>query len=201
MALVRPILLLLLWHGLRRLRSIGLLVVGIADNSVIPMPGSTDVLTIWLSATERRYWPYYAAMATLGALLGGYITYDLARRGGKETLERRKAGKARRLYRSFERWGFSAVAVPAIPASLSHRSLLAGGRRLAISSQEIPGGSRSRPGNPLHRPRRVGSSLRGCDRRLLYEILQAGTDHSDRPSRAGSRAGPEGIPPLSQSRG
>jgi membrane protein YqaA with SNARE-associated domain len=108
MMMVRPILALSLWHGLRRLRGIGLVFVGIADNSVIPMPGSTDVLTIWLSASERRFWPYYAAMATLGALVGGYITYDLARRGG------RKAGKARKLYRSFERWGFGAVAIPAM---------------------------------------------------------------------------------------
>jgi membrane protein YqaA with SNARE-associated domain len=108
MMMVRPILALSLWHGLRRLRGIGLVFVGIADNSVIPMPGSTDVLTIWLSASERRYWPYYAAMATLGALVGGYITYDLARRGG------RKTGKARKLYRSFERWGFGAVAIPAM---------------------------------------------------------------------------------------
>ena len=106
--MVPPILGLSLWHGLRRLRGIGLVFVGIADNSVIPMPGSTDVLTIWLSATERKYWPYYAAMATLGALVGGYITYDLARRGG------RKAGKAWKLYRSFERWGFGAVAIPAM---------------------------------------------------------------------------------------
>jgi membrane protein YqaA with SNARE-associated domain len=115
MALVIPILALSFWHGLRRIRSVGLLIVGIADNSVIPMPGSTDVLTIWLAASGRRYWPFYATMATLGALLGGYITYELARRGGKETLERRKARKrARRLYRSFERWGFGAVAVPAM---------------------------------------------------------------------------------------
>jgi membrane protein YqaA with SNARE-associated domain len=113
MALVYPILRLSLWHGLRHLRSLGLLLVGIADNSVIPMPGSTDVLTIWLSASERNYWPYYAAMATLGALLGGYITYDLARRGGREALER-KAGKVQKIYRSFERWGFGAVAVPAM---------------------------------------------------------------------------------------
>jgi membrane protein YqaA with SNARE-associated domain len=108
MMMVRPILALSLWHGLRRLRGIGLVFVGIADNSVIPMPGSTDVLTIWLSASERRFWPYYAAMATLGALVGGYITYDLARRGA------RKTGKARKLYRSFERWGFGAVAIPAV---------------------------------------------------------------------------------------
>jgi membrane protein YqaA with SNARE-associated domain len=115
MALVTPILALSLWRGLRRIRSLGLLIVGIADNSVIPMPGSTDVLTIWLAATARSYWPFYAAMATLGALLGASITYELARRGGKEALERRKARKrAQRLYRSVERWGFGAVAVPAM---------------------------------------------------------------------------------------
>jgi len=115
MAFVAPILALSLWHGLRRLRSLGLVIVGIADSSLIPMPGSTDVLTIWLAATEREYWPFYAAMATLGALIGGYLTYELARRGGKEALERRKARKrAEKLYRSFERWGFGAVAVPAM---------------------------------------------------------------------------------------
>jgi membrane protein YqaA with SNARE-associated domain len=115
MAFVAPILALSLWQGQRRLGSLGLLIVGIADNSLVPMPGSMDVLTIWLAASERRYWPFYAAMATLGALLGGSITYELARRGGKEALERRKAkAQARRLYRRFERWGFGAVAVPAM---------------------------------------------------------------------------------------
>ncbi|HXY06674.1 MAG TPA: hypothetical protein VEI52_02375 [Terriglobales bacterium] len=58
MALVRPILALSLWPGLRRLRSVGLLFVGIADNSVTPMPGGTDVLTIWLAEPGRKYWPY-----------------------------------------------------------------------------------------------------------------------------------------------
>ena len=115
MAFVAPILALSLWQGLRRLRGVGLVIVGVVDSSLIPMPGSTDVLTIWLAATEREYWPFYAAMATLGALIGGYFTYDLARRGGKEALERRKARRrAEKLYRSFERWGFSAVAVPAL---------------------------------------------------------------------------------------
>jgi membrane protein YqaA with SNARE-associated domain len=115
MALTVPILAFSLWDWLRHLRSLGLLPVGIADNSLIPMPGSMDVLTIWLAASGRKYWPYYAAMATLSALLGGYITYDLARRGGKEALEKRKAKKqAEKLYRRFERWGFGAVAVPAV---------------------------------------------------------------------------------------
>jgi len=98
-----------------RFRSAGLIAVGIADNSVIPMPGSLDVFTIWLAASEPHYWLFYAAMATAGALIGGYITYALARKGGKEALESKLSKKrVTKLYRRFERWGFWGVAVPAI---------------------------------------------------------------------------------------
>ena len=72
------------WVRLRRLGGVGLVLLGIADNSVIPLTGSMDVLTIWLSARHREPWPYYALMATVGAVLGGYITYALARKGGKK---------------------------------------------------------------------------------------------------------------------
>jgi len=82
---------------------------------VIPLPGSMDVLTIWLAAHNRNLWFYYAAMAVVGSLIGGYITYILARKGGKKAFER-KLGKRRaeKVYKRFERWGFWAVAVPAI---------------------------------------------------------------------------------------
>ena len=85
------------WVRLRRLGGPGLVLLGIADNSVIPLTGSMDVLTIWLAARHREPWIYYAVMATIGAVLGGYITYSLARKGGKEAMERRlskrRAGK------------------------------------------------------------------------------------------------------------
>jgi membrane protein YqaA with SNARE-associated domain len=74
-----------------------------------------DVLTIWLAARHREPWPYYAAMATIGAVLGGYLTYSLARKGGKETLERKLSKKrAAKLCKRFESWGFGAIAIPAI---------------------------------------------------------------------------------------
>jgi membrane protein YqaA with SNARE-associated domain len=100
---------------LRRLGGPGLILLGIADNSLIPLPGSMDVLTIWLSARQRELWPYYAAMATLGALIGGYITYALAKKGGKQALERKfSRSKVEKLYHRFERWGFWTVTVPAL---------------------------------------------------------------------------------------
>ena len=100
---------------LRRLGGPGLILLGIADNSVVPLPGSMDVFTIWLSARHRDLWPYYAAMATVGSLIGGYITYALARKGGKQALERKFPGqKAAKLYQRFEHWGFWTVTVPAL---------------------------------------------------------------------------------------
>lgn len=103
------------WGKLRHLGGVGLIILGVADNSVIPLPGSMDVLTIWLAASNRHLWFYYAIMAVIGSLIGGYVTYYLARKGGKGTMER-KLGKrnAQKVYKRFERWGFWAVAVPAL---------------------------------------------------------------------------------------
>ncbi|HKC00330.1 MAG TPA: VTT domain-containing protein [Terriglobales bacterium] len=93
----------------------GLILLGIIDNSPIPLPGSMDAATILLAAHHRNLWVYYAIMATLGAALGGYLTYRMARKGGKETLEKRfSKKKAAKIYAIFEHWGFAAVAIPAI---------------------------------------------------------------------------------------
>jgi membrane protein YqaA with SNARE-associated domain len=103
------------WVRLRWLGGWGLVLLGVADNSVIPLTGSMDVLTIWLSARHREPWPYYALMATIGAVLGGYITYSLARKGGKQAMERRLSKRrAAKVYKRFERWGFGAIAIPAL---------------------------------------------------------------------------------------
>lgn len=100
---------------LLRLGGPGLILIGIVDNSIVPVTGSMDVLTIWLAASRRDIWYYYAFMATVGAVLGAYITYSLARKGGKEALEHKLPQKRiDRVCRRFERWGFGAVAVPAI---------------------------------------------------------------------------------------
>src|ERR1700677_2188746 len=112
---IQPWLAMSLWRHLRRMGGPGLILLGLADNSVIPLTGSVDVLTIWLAARHREPWPYYALMATIGAVIGGYITYALARKGGKETMDRKLSKKrARQVTRAFERWGFFAVAIPAL---------------------------------------------------------------------------------------
>jgi membrane protein YqaA with SNARE-associated domain len=103
------------WRWLRSLGGLGLVLLGIADNSVVPLTGSMDVLTIWLAARHREPWPYYAVMATLGAVIGGYVTYSLARKGGKQAIDRRFGDrKATKIYKTFERWGFFSITVPAL---------------------------------------------------------------------------------------
>lgn len=104
-----------LWTWVRHLGGPGLLVLGLVDNSVVPLPGSMDVLTIWLTVHHHSLWWYYAGMATAGSILGGYITYRMAMRGGKAALERKLSPrKAKKVYGAFERWGFGAIAIPAL---------------------------------------------------------------------------------------
>jgi membrane protein YqaA with SNARE-associated domain len=97
------------------LGGLGLIPLGLLDSSLIPLPGSMDVVTIVLSSRQADWWPYYALMATVGSVVGGFVTYRLARKGGKETLERKfSRRRADEIYKIFERWGFSAVAISAL---------------------------------------------------------------------------------------
>lgn len=97
-----------------RLGGIGLIPLGLLDSSVIPIPGSMDVLTIVLSARQQDLWFYYALMATAGSVLGALLTYRLGRKGGKKTEKKLRRWHLEKIKRIFKRWGFSAVAVPAL---------------------------------------------------------------------------------------
>jgi membrane protein YqaA with SNARE-associated domain len=97
------------------LGGLGFIPLGLIDSSVIPLPGSMDVLTIVLAARHPQLWTYYAVMATLGSVFGGFVTYRLARKGGKETLERKfPARTLEKVYKIFARWGFLAIAIVAV---------------------------------------------------------------------------------------
>ena len=97
------------------LGGLGLIPLGLLDNSPIPLPGIMDVATIVLSARQEELWLYYALMATAGSVIGGFVTYRLARKGGKEALEHRfSPRKVDKVCKIFERWGFGAIAIPAL---------------------------------------------------------------------------------------
>jgi len=97
------------------LGGLGLIPLGLLDNSPIPLPGIMDVATIVFSARHEELWLYYALMATVGSVIGGFVSYRLARKGGKEALERRVSRRRiDKVCKIFERWGFGAIAIPAL---------------------------------------------------------------------------------------
>ena len=93
----------------------GLILLGLLDSSIVPIPGSMDAMTIVLAAHQRTWWPYYAVMATIGSVVGAYITYRLARKQGDKALHARLSQRnAKLVTETFEKWGFGAIALPAL---------------------------------------------------------------------------------------
>jgi membrane protein YqaA with SNARE-associated domain len=103
------------WTWIHRLGGPGLILLGVIDNSMIPIPGGMDIFVVLLAAHRREWWLYYAFMAAIGAVLGGYLTYRLAEKGGEETLEK-KIGKdrAQKVYDKFKKRGFATIAISAV---------------------------------------------------------------------------------------
>src|ERR1700694_2035656 len=120
------------------LGGLGFIPLGLLDSSIIPLPGSMDVLTIVLSAGKQGFWLYYAFMATVGSVIGGYVTYRLARKGGKETLERKfRARTLEKVYRIFGRCGVWAIDIAAVlppPAPLVPFLFAAGAMQYSVKN-------------------------------------------------------------------
>jgi membrane protein YqaA with SNARE-associated domain len=136
LSIVAPTLARSLRRWIFHLGGLGFIPLGLLDSSVIPLPGSMDVLTIVLSARKPELWLYYALMATAGSVIGGFVTYRLARKGGKETLERKfPARRLEKVYKIFGRWGFGAIALVAVlppPAPMVVFMLAAGAMQYSV---------------------------------------------------------------------
>jgi len=87
--LARPLHRSLMPHWLTHLGALGLFSVAVVDSSPIPLPlpGSTDLLLLWLVAFGGDPW-LLAALAIAGSLVGGYSTWHLGHRGGEAALRR-----------------------------------------------------------------------------------------------------------------
>jgi membrane protein YqaA with SNARE-associated domain len=76
-------------HWLTHLGPLGLFAVAVFDSSAIPLPipGSTDLLLLWLVAHSGNPW-LLVLSAVSGSILGGYTTWQIGRKGGEPTLRR-----------------------------------------------------------------------------------------------------------------
>ena len=57
-------------------------VIALLDSSFLSFPQINDLLIIVLSTKNPSRMPYYAGMTTIGSLIGCFMLYFVARRGG-----------------------------------------------------------------------------------------------------------------------
>ena len=92
-------------NWLLRLGGPGLIVIGLVDNSVIPIPGGMDLFVILLSAHHREWWWYYGLMGTVGAVVGAMYLPTVGKgRQGRNGEEVRKGTSREGLQEIRERW-------------------------------------------------------------------------------------------------
>ena len=93
----------------------GLLAAAFLDSSFLPLPEVVDGVMMWLVVTHPSRWLYYAAMPTIGSLIGCYVLYSLARKGGHAVLRKYlHESHIERGMAAFRRHGLLTVVVPAI---------------------------------------------------------------------------------------
>jgi membrane protein YqaA with SNARE-associated domain len=78
-----------LYQFLASLNGFGLLLLGILDSSFLFLPFGNDLLLVAMTAREHSRWPYFAAMAATGSVLGCLIIDIISRKGGEAGLERK----------------------------------------------------------------------------------------------------------------
>ena len=93
---------------------LGLFVVAFLDSTFVPFPTVNDLLLIALSIRAPARMPYYAAMVTLGSLIGCLVLFTIGRKGGELAFSSRAGPHAVGVRRWMERNGFLSVAVAAL---------------------------------------------------------------------------------------
>jgi len=98
-----------------QLGGLGLFVIAALDSSFLSFPQVNDLLIIYLSTKNPARMPYYAAMTAAGSLVGCFLLYGVARKGGEVFLRQRfSPAKVDRGMALYQRWGLLAVVVPSL---------------------------------------------------------------------------------------
>lgn len=93
----------------------GLALMALIDSSFLPLPEVVDASMMWLVIHHPDRWLYYAAMPTAGSLLGCYVLYALARKGGHAFLTKHlHESHIERGMETFRKYGLLTVVVPSI---------------------------------------------------------------------------------------
>ncbi len=94
---------------------VGLFLLAIVDSGGLPLPGGIDALVVLLAVANpaTAYWSALAAV--LGSLIGNYILYAIARKGGRAYLDARATSRrALKVREWFRRYGLLTVFIPTL---------------------------------------------------------------------------------------
>jgi len=92
-----------------------MIIIGALDSSLLSLPEINDYLVVgrcFKHPTAVFYFPLFAAT---GSVIGCALLYTIVRRGGQAVLRKRfPLQSIKRVERAYERFGFFAIAIPAI---------------------------------------------------------------------------------------
>jgi membrane protein DedA with SNARE-associated domain len=93
----------------------GLFLAAFLDGAGLPIPGGVDVLVMYLASQSPDQAIWLGVLAVLGSVLGNFILFLIARRGGQAFLEKRSSSKRSRTFRHwFDTYGLLTVFVSAL---------------------------------------------------------------------------------------
>jgi membrane protein YqaA with SNARE-associated domain len=92
-----------------------MIVIGALDSSLLSLPEINDYLVIMRCTKDPLAVFYFPLFAAAGSVIGCMLLYSILRRGGQAVLRRRfRSDHIERVERAYARFGFLALAVPAL---------------------------------------------------------------------------------------
>ena len=92
-----------------------MVLIGALDSSLLSLPEINDYLVVGRCFKNPSAVFYFPLFAAAGSVLGCLLLYTIMRRGGQAVLRKRfSVEKIRKVERAYARFGFLAIAVPAV---------------------------------------------------------------------------------------
>ena len=92
-----------------------MILIGALDSSLLSLPEINDYLVVGRCFKDPSAAFYFPLFAAIGSVIGCLLLYTIMRRGGQALLRRRfKRENIERVERAYARYGFLAIAIPAL---------------------------------------------------------------------------------------
>lgn len=92
-----------------------MIIIGALDSSLLSLPEINDYLVVGRCFRQPSAVYYFPLFAAIGSVVGCNLLYTIVRRGGQAVLRKRfPVASIKRVERAYERFGFFAIAIPAV---------------------------------------------------------------------------------------